>query len=101
MSEPLLREEVGKIQSDKTLLEEQCEIDARHGKRTCNLLDSASGTNRNLRKNIRVLWVQYDQEIASLRYERDGLQAQISSYDIRPEASCNSLRVGSERLKAY
>lgn len=59
-SESSRPEEAGRLKSDKPILEEQCEQEARHGGRTHDLLDSGSEANLNLHKNIPETRAQYD-----------------------------------------
>lgn len=90
---------MGQLQSNKTGFE-QFEQEARCGGHTCDLLDSASETSRNLHKNIRELRAQSGQEFGDFRYARPSVQALLATYDIRNEASLNSLRAAGEDLEA-
>lgn len=63
------------MQSDTTRIDNQSELEARHDGLTRDLPESASKGNRSLRENILELRAQYDQEVADLWYECDGLQS--------------------------
>lgn len=65
-SKSSLQEEVSRLQSDKSRLAGQCEVEAQRGGSTRHLLESASKTNCSLHDNIWELTAQYDQEIADL-----------------------------------
>lgn len=54
-----------------------------------------------MRENIPELRAQFDQELADLRYEREGLHDPLVVYDSYSEASCESLYVACELLKAH
>lgn len=41
------------------------------------------------------------QKLSHLHYERDSLQAWLTTYDSRIEGSCESLRGSCERLETY
>lgn len=62
-------EAADQLQSDTTSLEEQSEPEACRGSRTCDLLYVASEASLNLRKKIRELRTQYDQELPDLLHE--------------------------------
>lgn len=53
--ESLQLEELSIFQSDKPLLKEQCELEARPGGCASDLLDSATEATRSLRENIHKL----------------------------------------------
>lgn len=73
-SESSLHDKGGQLKNDKTCLEEQCELEAWCSGRTCDVLDKASASDRTSWENIREVRVLYDQELADLRNEQDGLQ---------------------------
>lgn len=50
---------------------------------------------------MRKLRARYDQELADLRYTRDGLPALVATCGRREEASHESLWVAHERLEVY
>lgn len=62
---------MGRLQSDKTRLKEQCMVEARRDGRTCNLLDCASKTSRSLRKNIPVKSILFGPKELRAQYVRE------------------------------
>lgn len=79
----------------------RCELEAWHGDRTSDSLDSASEKTRNFRENIREARSRYDQEKAYLWYEKTGLEARFASYDSRSEAFQGSLPVTNDAEEAH
>lgn len=69
--------------------------------RTRDLLEKECKMNLNFGENMREVGSQYDQELADLRYDRTGLQVRLAIYDSHSKASCESLCVSREYLKAY
>lgn len=54
---------MGQLQFEKTRVEEQCELQARRGGGTIDVLDIASNTNQNLREKIRRLGLSLIQNL--------------------------------------
>lgn len=54
-----------------------------------------------MHENIRALGAQYDQGLAYLCYEPDGVQAWLAAHEFRSEVSRQSLCFACERFKAY
>lgn len=74
-SESSLQEDGDQLQSDKSQLEEQGQLEDQRVGLTCDILYRASKTNHNLRENIREARSQHDEDLADLRFEHSRLQA--------------------------
>lgn len=100
MSKWSLQQEVSRLQSNRTFLEEPFELDAWHGGRTRDYLVSASETNRSLREYISELMAQYDQIFPDLGYDCNSSQDRLYSYDFHSESCHEAFCIGCDRLDA-
>lgn len=89
------------FQSDNTLLNDQCKLAvccvacARH------LFDRVRKDSRTLCESLCNLRAPYEQELADLLNEQDGLQVLLISFRSHDDASREFLRNACERLAVY